>query len=47
MLNKLLIEASAENQQRVLDLLKEDNRFFTVFHFMQQRIIASKGFIQE
>jgi hypothetical protein len=34
LLNNLLIESSTENQERVLDLLKEDNRFFSVFHYM-------------
>ncbi len=32
LLNNLLIEASTENQQRVLDLLKEDDPFFSVFN---------------
>jgi hypothetical protein len=47
LVNNLLVEASAENQERVLELLKEDNRFFSVFHYMQQRIIASQAYVLE
>lgn len=45
LLNNLLIEASQENQQKLLDLLQEDNQFFSVFYYMQQRIIESKHFV--
>jgi len=45
LLNLLLIHGREENQQKILDLLMEEDRFFTVFFYIQSRIQISKDFI--
>lgn len=47
LMNNLLMDATEENQQKVLDLLKENNKFFTVFFYIQTRIDINRKYLIE
>jgi len=45
LLNNLLAHAPESNQERVLELLKEDNKFFDVFYYISKRMQVSKAYL--
>jgi len=47
LLNNLLYKTSDKNQAKMLEILKGENRFFTVFYYIKQRLHYSKNYLIE
>ena len=45
LLNNLLIKTNEANQQKILDLLIQDDQFFDVFYYIKNRLEASKKYL--
>jgi hypothetical protein len=45
LLNNLLVHAPEENQTRIISLLRQDNKFFDVFYYIQKRMGASRSYL--
>lgn len=45
LLNNILIRTNESNQGKIIQLLKKDDRFFSVFYYLMMRMQASKSFM--
>lgn len=45
LLNNILIRTNESNQGKIIQLLKKDDRFFSVFYYLMIRMQASKSFM--
>jgi hypothetical protein len=45
LLNGILSQAGEKQQQRILDILKKDDKFFPVFYYIKQRLGVSKSYL--
>lgn len=47
LLNLILMNSTEQRQQRFLDMIKKDARFFNLFFYIKERLHASKQFLVE
>ena len=42
LVNRLLFDPHEQNQQKILDVLRQGDKFFDVFYYLKQRFEISK-----